>query len=408
MVAPVVASPVVGNSNVRFMLRSNEFTTNDLALSACPHDKTKCGTKNIVFKNEDSFDYKIKIEDMLGSSSCHWLIKAECGLPALQITEIESNLEKQLELHFIEYQANGPNVEMDAYYKDYPAMYQPVIYVQDVWNHYQGELGEVVFDVTAYPKNVSFQAKKKMTKFWRYVMGSVIESEVNRLKDTNALYEWKIGKWREVADEYEQGIRDIENLIESNDNQSPTNFYAQAYYGGVFQDTVKDMYASLAVVPPLPDPPSQKIDISKDDALVVSGYGSLTSGYVKLRGMGGTIKSFGVFGQGLASNKGYLSVPEKDKGADGKRVCYSKYIALNLYPLDRNFKQQMTGTYAQALVFTASSQKTSKHDLYPPVLPPPPGALIDFSPGAQFFLDNGASYLTAGAATVALVAATLF
>jgi len=161
-------------------------------------------------------------------------------------------------MHFLEYQANGPNVEMDAYYKDYPAMYQPVIYVDEIWNHYQGELGEVVFDVTAYPKNVSFQAKKRMTKFWRYVMGSVIESEVNRLKDTNALYEWKIGKWREVADAYEQGIRDVENLIESNDNQSPTNFYAQAYYGGVFQDTVKEMVENLPIVPPLPDPPSQK------------------------------------------------------------------------------------------------------------------------------------------------------
>merc|ERR1712227_1187350 len=166
------------------------------------------------------------------------------------------------------------------------------------------------------------------------------------------------------------------------------------------------MVENLPIVPPLPDPPSQKIDISKDDALVVSGYGSLTSGYVKLRGMGGTKKSFGVFGQGLASNKGYLSIPEKDKGADGKRVCYNKYIALNLYPLDRNFAQVMTGTYAQSLVFTASSEKTSKHDLYPPTLPPPPGALIEFSPGAQFFLDNGASYLTAGIASVALVAAT--
>lgn len=390
------------------MLTSDEIVTNDLQLTACPHDKTKCGPKNIVFKNEDSFDYKIKIENMTGADSCHWLIKAECGLPAVQITEISSSLERQLEIHFLEWQANGPNVEMDAFYKDYPAMYNPTIYVPDIWNHYQGELGEVVFDVTAYPKNISFQAKKKMTKFWRYVMGSVIESEVNRLKDTNALYEWKIGKWREVADEYEQGIRDIENLIESNDNQSPTNFYAQVYYGGIMQDTVKDMVAALPVVPPLPDPPSQKIDISKDDAIVVSGYGSLTSGYIALRGKGGTLKSFGVFGQGLASNKGYLSVPEKDKGADGKRVCYNKYIALNLYPLDRNFEQVMTGTYAQELVLTASSQKTSKHDLYPPILPDPPGALIDFSPGAQFFLDNGASYLTAGVATAALVAATLF
>lgn len=176
-----VATPVVGAVNYRGMLRSNEFTSNDMALSACPHDKTVCGSKNIVFKNEDSFDYKIKIEDMLGSSSCHWLIKAQCGMPMVEITDLEANLEKQLELHYLEWQANGQNVEMDAFYKDYPAAYQPSIFVPEAWNHYQGELGEVVYDITNYPRGISFQAKKRMLKVWRYVWASVIESEVNRL-----------------------------------------------------------------------------------------------------------------------------------------------------------------------------------------------------------------------------------
>jgi hypothetical protein len=147
---------VVGSVNYRGMLRSNEFISNDMAMTACPHDKAVCGTKLITFKNEDSFDYKIKIEDMVGASSCHWLIKAQCGLPTVEITEIEANLERQLEIHYLEWQANGPNVEMDAYNKDYPASYQPSIFVPDAWNHYQGELGEVVYDVTKYPKNVSF------------------------------------------------------------------------------------------------------------------------------------------------------------------------------------------------------------------------------------------------------------
>jgi hypothetical protein len=246
-----------------------------------------------------------------------------------------------------------------------------------------------------------------MLKVWRYVWASVIESEVNRLQDTNDLYSWKIGKWREVADEYEQGIRDIESFIESNDNQSPYVFYAQVYQGGEFGLKTKEMVAALPEVPPLPEPPAQQLDISMDEALVVNGFGSLTSGYIKLKGMGGTMKSFGVFGQGRAPNKGYVYFEEKE-GVDGKRVCYDKYIALNMYPTDRNFKQIMEGTYAQSLVLTASSQKISKHNLLPPVLPDPPMPLLELSPGAQFFLDNGSAYLATGVATAALVAASLF
>lgn len=166
------------------------------------------------------------------------------------------------------------------------------------------------------------------------------------------------------------------------------------------------MYQELPEVPPLPDPPVQQLDISMDDALVVSGFGSLTAGQIKLKGMGGTKKSFGVFGQGMAPNKGFTSKPEL-MGVDGKRVCYDKYIAVNLYPVDRNFKQVMTGTYAQALTLTAGSQFISKHDLVAPELPEPPKPLLELSPGAQFFLDNSSAYLAAGLASAAFVAATL-
>lgn len=246
-----------------------------------------------------------------------------------------------------------------------------------------------------------------MLKVWRYVWASVIESEVNRLQDANDLYSWKIGKWQEVADKYDQGIKDIESFIESNDNQTPYVFYAQVYKGGEFGLKAKTMYEDLPEVPPLPLAPAQQLDISMADAVVVSGFGSLTSGMIKLRGMGGTTKSFGVFGQGRAANKGFTSKKEHP-GVDGKMVCYDKYIALNMYPANRNFKQIMTGTYAQALTLTASSQKISKHALLPPVLPEPPKKLMKLSPGAQFFLDNGSAYLAAGFASAAFVAATLF
>lgn len=210
-----------------------------------------------------------------------------------------------------------------------------------------------------------------------------------------------------MADEYEQGIRDIESFIESNDNQSPYVFYAQVYEGGEFGLKAKSMYEALPEVPPLPEAPAQQLDISFEKSLVVSGFGSLTSGFIKLKGMGGTKKSFGVFGQGRAPNKGFTNKPEH-LGVDGKRVCYDKYIALNLYPLDRNFKQIMTGTYAQALSLTSGSQFISKHDLIAPELPDTPEPLIELSPGAQFFLDNGSAYLAAGLASAAFVAATLF
>jgi len=174
---------------------------------------------------------------------------------------------------------------------------------------------------------------------------------------------------------------------------------------GLFNAKVLDMVEALPPSCPVkPDLPTENIDISLDGAKYVSGFGTLTAGEIAL-GVAkvGTRKSFGVFGQGRLNEQGFSSGLD-EIGADGKRQCRARYLALNLFPLRRTFTQAAS----EVLELTASSELPSTHRMTKPGPPreSDPEGCVDFTPGAQFFVDTlGAGYLTTMVASMATLAA---
>lgn len=168
------------------------------------------------------------------------------------------------------------------------------------------------------------------------------------------------------------------------------------------------MEQDLPECPEKPELPVENIDISLEGAKYVSGFGTLTAGMISLENKDvGTRKSFGVFGQGRQNKQGYTIKP--DQFFNGVEQCKDKYIALNLFPLRRTFTQK----YNEVLELTASSEAISTHAMTKPGPPRKsmPEKCVDFTPGAQFFVDTlGAAYAQVGmiASMATLAALTLY
>jgi len=207
-------------------------------------------------------------------------------------------------------------------------------------------LGELVYDITKYPKGITFEERQNITPFHQYIWASVILSEVQRLITRRETYYTKLGQWEEEAVKYNQQVADIENLVESLDNQGWTH-QAEANSGidfgeetSLFSKRVAMMVDELPACPVKPKLPEEKINISLDGAKFVSGFGTLTSGDISLKSKDlNTKKAFGVFGQGKGKGMGFTNKPDQIQESDGKLKCRARYIALNLYPLRRTFLQ---------------------------------------------------------------------
>lgn len=196
------------------------FDSNDLALTACPSKTSVCGPRNVLLENTFTVPIKMSISDFDGlTDSCHWMIKTECGLPSIEITKMSKSLEGEFGLHYVEWQADGPDVQLDLEFEDYPKFVSKTEYVKGQFDYPEGELGELVYDVTNYPKGISFEEQAEFTKYHKYVWASVIESEVQRIKINRQNYDKKLKNWEMMASEYNEQVGDIENLIESLDNQ---------------------------------------------------------------------------------------------------------------------------------------------------------------------------------------------
>lgn len=153
--------------------------------------------------------------------SCHWLVKAKCGLPTVEITAMSPTLAGEFGLHYVEYQEDGPDVQLndDVKFKDYPRFASIPEFVKAQSEYPEGELGELVYNVTKYPKGLTFEEKQQVTEFHRYVWASVIESEVKRVQEFRTQYYAGLAAWEKKAVAYNKQVADVENLIESLDNQ---------------------------------------------------------------------------------------------------------------------------------------------------------------------------------------------
>jgi len=99
---------------------------------------------------------------------------------------------------------------------------------------------------------------------------------------------------------------------------------------------------------PIPTKPTRPEPINQDDYRGYHkyfpglepyiGFGSITAGQISLLKKHGLKKSFGVLGQGNTDRQGYHQI--FDKGYSDGKLCYEKYMLINLSVIDENFNQQ--------------------------------------------------------------------
>jgi len=54
----------------------------------------------------------LKISDFTEKDSCTWIIKAECGLPSITITDITEEIGEKMQLRFIEYEVDSTDTTL--------------------------------------------------------------------------------------------------------------------------------------------------------------------------------------------------------------------------------------------------------------------------------------------------------
>ena len=94
---------------------SNEFTSADLALAACPQKKNVCGTLNkYTYADSSISEDEITMSSFTDKDSCTYLIKAECGAPGFYIDTTSGTPDNTvIGLHYVEYdysEDNGVNI----------------------------------------------------------------------------------------------------------------------------------------------------------------------------------------------------------------------------------------------------------------------------------------------------------
>jgi len=151
---------------------------------------------------EDQFTVPVKIgvDNFDGfKDSCHWLVKAGCGLPSIEVTAVSDAMDGEFDLHYLEYQEDGPDVQMDLEYTNYPRFSSVPEYINKQYNYPEGELGELVYDITDYRPGMTFEERQDVTKYHRYVWASVIESEVERVLGIREEYYTELKRWETRA-----------------------------------------------------------------------------------------------------------------------------------------------------------------------------------------------------------------
>lgn len=99
--------PLVGSGVTKTITgkkSSADFQSEDLMLAACPSKREKCGARNIVIDTFKSAPVDLNIHEFMPEDSCHWLIKAKCGLPSINISDMTDGVMDELAIHFLEWE----------------------------------------------------------------------------------------------------------------------------------------------------------------------------------------------------------------------------------------------------------------------------------------------------------------
>lgn len=146
---PVVRASVYTTTNKH---NSDEFASRELAMHSCPHKTQVCKKRKYYLSDTTQKKIEVEIENFTSADSCHYLVKVECGLPVIQMSDQWFKHPDQLRIDYLEYQQGVGGVLMSDYYEGYPAKKSVPHHTKDQYLHPEGTLGylrkyEVIKDV---------------------------------------------------------------------------------------------------------------------------------------------------------------------------------------------------------------------------------------------------------------------
>jgi len=103
---------------------SADFTSPELALSACPHPEAQCGAPKggiavsgqPFYLDKNMSPESININGLSEKDSCHFIIKSDCDVPVLTLVNTLSGSDSTVSnigMSYIEYQ-NSPDLSIDG------------------------------------------------------------------------------------------------------------------------------------------------------------------------------------------------------------------------------------------------------------------------------------------------------
>lgn len=254
-------------------------------MSACPHDSTICGSKGISFANSSSASVTRDIDSLTDSKSCHYVIKATCDLPTISLTSVGSSASENLAVFYVEYMdADASSVDNTAYVSivssSYPAMTTEITWIEDQFAYKEGSLGEL--------RILESGSSSGSYTNYKYIPGSYVESEIDWFNSEVSAYVTLVSAYSSTSgtlavwETYVSAISD-----EMDDGDITTSFMSD-----ISVPEAPDAFSGYFLDP----------SASSSSLLVYTGYGMPTAGQITLDSNYGTVKHFGVFGQGSDSS----------------------------------------------------------------------------------------------------------
>lgn len=335
----------------------------DVALNACHHHQTECGTK---IKTLDDSTEEITTKLVSDKQSCHYILKSVCKAPFLELKGSQ-----KLRLSYYEYTSDD-KVDSDILDKatDLPHA-GSYMYSQDT-------LGTLKMKKTGEKDSFCNASGAKVQK--------------EMFMDEKADYDAKLKTYEADVKAYNSAVAKVETELKDEERVI-----------GEKRGPRGQRETSLTKLPLKPTPPMKPatysgIDVLSADVSYYAGFGIPTSGDLSLNTFKyGSYKTFGMLGQGFNNDStSYVNT------LDGEDVstCKTRYIALNIVPL---------GGFANTDQVTIKASKQSKFMTLDISAADKKLDSITAAKASPFLQQDAAMNLIAATtASMALVAATLF
>lgn len=149
-----IPRPIVGASvySTTDKWHSGHFASKELAMHSCPHKTQVCKQRKHYLSDTTQKKIEVEIENFTSADSCHYLVKVDCGLPIVQMSDQWFKHPDQLRIDYLEYQQGVGGLAMSDTYAGYPSRKSVPHYTDKQYLHPEGTLGylrkhEVIKDV---------------------------------------------------------------------------------------------------------------------------------------------------------------------------------------------------------------------------------------------------------------------